>query len=204
VAGAAEPPLLTDVGHSLAWLHTLAHGPVRPAPDHRVALTEAGAAIGVLCPELAIRARQLAAVLGEGLPAEGPGVVSHGDFSDDQVVIAPDGQVRLTDFDRACLDHPAFELGSWLSQELVHRHETDGGVATGIDALGARFQALLDGYALVAPVPQRDAIMACTLAALLQRAVDPFRQRRPAWSESVARRLELVEQLLTSRVQALR
>jgi Ser/Thr protein kinase RdoA (MazF antagonist) len=204
VATAAEPSLLADVGHALARLHTLPHGPVHPAPDHRLALTQAGAAIGVLCPELAIRARQLAAVLGEGIPAEGPRVVSHGDFSDDQVVIAPDGQVHLIDFDRACLDHPAFDLGSWLSQELVHRHEAGTGRATGIDALSARFQALLDGYALVAPVPEREAIMACALAALFRRAVDPFRQRHPAWSEGVARRLELLEQLLASRVRALR
>ena len=204
VGGAAEDAPLADVGRALARLHTLPHGPVRGAPDHRTALDQAAAAIAVLCPDLAVRARELATELGEGLPADGPGVVSHGDFSDDQVVITPEGLVHLIDFDRACVDRPAFDLGSWLSQELVHRHEAGTGPATGIDAWGSRFRVLLDGYAQVAPVPERHAIIACTLAALLRRAVDPFRLRHPAWSEGIACRMELIDQLMAGRAQALR
>ena len=94
--------------------------------------------------------------------------------------------------DRACLDHPAFDLGSWLSQEVVH-HQTTGGEAT--DDLNVRFEGLLDGYAAVVRCPGRHAIIACTLAALLRRAVDPVRQCHPGWTEGVARRVELVEQL---------
>ena len=204
VDGSEERPPLADVGLALARLHTLPHGPVRAAPDHRSALDQAAAAIAVLCPALAVRARQLATELGDGLPADGPRVVSHGDFSDDQVVITPDGRVRLIDFDRACVDHPAFDLGSWLSQELVNRHGAGTGRAPGIDPVVTSFRVLVDGYARAAPVPERPAIVACTLAALLRRAVDPFRLRHPAWSEGIASRMELVEQLMASRSQALR
>ena len=86
-----------------------------------------------------------------------------------------------------------------LSQELVHRHEAGTGTATGVDVLGSRFRVLLDGYAGVAPVPEQHAIIACTSAALLRRAVDPFRLRQPAWSEGIASRMELVEQLVARR-----
>ena len=188
----ARPTILREVGRSIARLHLLAPGPLSHAPDHRALLLEAADAIGVLCPEQHDATRLLAARVYDLLPVGGPRVASHGDFSDDQVIIDPQGSAQLIDLDRACLDHAAFDLGSYLAQQLLDNLD-DGDMPR---SHGIGLQPLLDGYqSLHRPPDDRD-ILACTLAALLRRAVEPFRQHHPEWPSRIARRIDLVEYLL--------
>ena len=150
VSSGATPALLVDVGQALARLHALPLGPVRPGPDHRIALSHAADAVGVLCPALATRTRELAAVLGESLPADGLRVVSHGDFSLDNLLMSAEGEVTgVIDVGRAgiadryrdlailanCLD----DFGPALSEVFFSAY----GIATP-DARKLEFHLLLD------------------------------------------------------------
>ncbi|MDO4784987.1 MAG: aminoglycoside phosphotransferase family protein [Propionibacteriaceae bacterium] len=147
------------------------------------ALTQAEAharLLDVLAPELAPRVRavgqQLAAAGLEGHP-----VLSHGDMSPDQVLVRlSDGHVWLTDFDRACLDVPASDLGSYLAVA-----ERDCG------------RSFIEGYEEAGgAVPSSDQLRLGIARSLLLRLAEPMRAGMPEWRVRMATQLERVEALI--------
>jgi aminoglycoside phosphotransferase (APT) family kinase protein len=112
-------------------------------------------------------------------------VWSHGDFSADQVVHRPDGEVEVIDLDRTCLAPAGLDLGSFAAVELLRTPEGAGPV----DLL----PTLLEGYA----GDVDDAALAgWTAYGLLLRAAEPLRRARPTWRTDVAVRLDLTEEVL--------
>ena len=146
--------------------------------------------VAEICPRLAGAARRLSEAVTDRLPTSGRLVLSHGDLSSDQAVVDRQGEVRLIDFDRACADHPAFDLGSWAADTLVR----DPGLeADPLDVLAP----LLRGYGGEVPGPQD--LVACTAAGIVRRLAEPFRGHHPDWAGEVARRLVLARSVLDAR-----
>lgn len=112
-------------------------------------------------------------------PTDGRLVLVHGDFSPDQVLVAP-GQTRLIDFDRATLDHPERDLGSFLASAALQGHPELG-------------PALLDGYLSVAGSINERRLHSYTAAAFLQRSVEPFRSQSSDWAAQTVTALDLAE-----------
>lgn len=168
---------LHRAGEALAALHDAA---VADLPRVEVDLAAAGAAVGVLLPDLADVAADLAAGL---VPGTGDAVL-HGDFSADQVVVdGPD--VVLIDLDRVRRGAPADDLGCWRAAALLH----------GLPASAQT--ALHEGYAGVRPVPDADEIGLHAAAHLLRRAADPFRSGHADWEPQVRRLLAAAQAQLS-------
>lgn len=109
---------------------------------------------------------------------EGPAVALHGDFSADQVVDGPEG-VRIVDWDRACIGPAARDLGSALASL-----DLDG--LRGADSAEAAGDALLAGYRAAGGAVTDDDVAAWRAYALLARADEGFRTRRPGWNDEAA------------------
>jgi Ser/Thr protein kinase RdoA (MazF antagonist) len=165
-------------GAALARLH--AGQPVSGLPRHgwpqeAAALAASATTVGVLCPGLAAEAAALAERIVQALGRIPPALRTlHGDFYDDQVLVAGDGAV-LIDLDGMRLGHPLLDVGNFLAH-LAASREGDAGR-----------EAFLDGYGEVPP--QHAGTFEA--AALLQLAVGPFRRLEPGWPDEVERRLRL-------------
>ena len=131
---------------------------------------------------LAERARTVLATLDPG--AEGSPVVSHGDFSLDQCLVADDGRLLLTDLDRAALAPRELDLATLHAAGIVD------GVA------GA--EAVVSGYA-AGPGPV-EVSPAWVAAAVLARASQPWRGRGEDWVEETRRILLAALDLVAVRV----
>jgi Ser/Thr protein kinase RdoA (MazF antagonist) len=165
-------------GAALARLH--AAEPVSGLPRHgwadeAAALTASARAVGVLYPVLAARVAELAERIVAALGAIPPASRTlHGDFYDDQVLVAGDTAV-LIDLDGIRLGHPMVDVGNFLAHLSVRDGHDD-----------AR-DAFLAGYGRTA-VENAGVLEA---AGLLKLAVGPFRRLEPDWPEELARRLRL-------------
>lgn len=177
--GGAADRALHRTGETLAALHlTRAPGLVA----HDAGLDAAAAQVGVLLPDLAGDAAELAARL---RPSGGDAVL-HGDFSADQVVAEGD-DVVLLDLDRVRLGAPADDLACWRAAALL------GGLPRAAEA------CLLEGYAGVAPLPDPEEVAVHTSAHLLRRAAEPFRAARPDWEQQVRAVLQAARDQATVR-----
>jgi len=169
-------------GAALARLHAAA--PVGGLPRHgwaqeAAALAASASAVGVLCPGLATEAAALAERIVEALGRIAPSVRAlHGDFYDDQVLVAGDEAV-LIDLDGMRLGHPLLDVGNFLAHLSV-RDERDAGR-----------EAFLDGYGRVGEHGGP-----FEAAGLLRLAVGPFRRLEPGWPDEIERRLRLAARLL--------
>ncbi|WP_158251250.1 aminoglycoside phosphotransferase family protein [Cryobacterium sp. Y11] len=180
-------------GQALAALHSLRLAPgqfaigariVDPALARSESVRAAGA-IAVVLPEFAQRAHRLADAINDRRSASdrpSDPVLTHGDFSPDQVLVGP-GEIRLVDFDRAGWSDPERDLGSFAAAAIMLR-SPDLAVA------------LFDGYAGAGGELHPDAIHDWLAHALLSRAIDPFRYRAPDWVGDVERILAAAEQVL--------
>ncbi|TFD67054.1 aminoglycoside phosphotransferase family protein [Cryobacterium sp. Hb1] len=147
--------------------------------------TRAAGAIAVVLPEFAQRAHRLAQAINDrraALDRPSDPVLTHGDFSPDQVLVRP-GEIRLIDFDRVSWSDPERDLGSFAAAAIILR-SPDLAVA------------LFDGYAGAGGELRPDAINDWLAHALLCRAIDPFRYRAPDWVDDVERILTAAEQVL--------
>lgn len=172
-AEAAPADMHRRIGAALARLHG---APDRLAPHVPAAPPAALADLSVLAPDLAPLADRLARALILAL-RDGPAVPCHGDFSADQVMIAPDGALSIVDWDEAGQADPARDLASYLAR-LEHDALTGR-------AMDGRDAAFLAGYG---PVPAT--LPAHRAAALAGLATEGFRQRRPDWPDLARRLLE--------------
>jgi aminoglycoside phosphotransferase (APT) family kinase protein len=136
-------------------------GPSRPGSAART--------IATILPAEAARAARIDAQLRQpsrAIPTR-PRSLVHGDFSPDQVLVGGT-EIRLIDFDRATVDSPERDLGSFLAAADLLGHTT----------LGA---AMLAGYATAGGFVDEDLLHSFTAQAFLQRAVEPFRALEPDW-----------------------
>ncbi|MCU0905896.1 MAG: aminoglycoside phosphotransferase family protein [Rhodobacteraceae bacterium] len=174
----ADPQDLAAAGAALARVHDapMALPFPRTRTDEIAGLTRTLADAALLVPEAAGRldslARRLTAAL-SATPAE-PGPI-HGDFSADQVVIAPDGGACLIDWDRAGTGDRGADLGSALARIAADRL-WDGLPEARAQAAA---QALLDGYARHRALPASVGVQRLAHLALL--LCEPFRRQLPDW-----------------------
>ncbi|HEV2768076.1 MAG TPA: aminoglycoside phosphotransferase family protein [Acidimicrobiales bacterium] len=184
---------LAEVGAALATLHAtpprrLVHEP----PDvDAVATTAAAASVAALVPRLGPGVGAAAARLCRRLDAlPGRTAARHGDFSADQVVLGRRG-VGLIDFDNTAVGDPIADLGQFLAD--LEAAEVDGRLAPG----RARSLAadLVTGYEEAGGVVPDGALALHTAAALVRRAVEPFRHRRPDWPRRTEELLDRVAEL---------
>ncbi len=175
LANSPKAESAASTGRALAVLHS-ASLPATPMLDARGALSGAVDAVVTLLPAEGGRARALAhrIRLDGGAP-----VVSHGDFSPDQVLVGAEQEVRLIDFDRACLASPERDLGSFAA--VAPTPVTEGLLTAYREAGGA-----VDGGSLAH----------WTAYALLLGAVEPFRRVDPDWPAALTRALDRAEALL--------
>ena len=170
-------------GEALGALHAIA---VPGLPRHTCAdeageLAAAARAVATLRPELGEDAARVAADVTD-LLAElaGETTATHGDFSDDQVLVAADGVVLL-DFDESRAAHPWRDVGNFLAHLALR----------GDDAARSSF---LDGYGLT----DDERLRPFEAGALLKLAVDPFRRLEANWPIGLERRLALARGRLPS------
>lgn len=174
-----------SAGSALARLHRTSGEPAG-APWRVDVLGTAAEAVGVALPALAGTAARLAARIVDALPASAA-ALAHGDFSLDQVVVGIDGP-RLLDLDRLVAAPAALDLGTAAAALL-----TDPARA---DLTGPVLEALLAGYGEHAEVPSPRELEVHTAAALLTRAIEPFRVCEPGWPTQVARNLRHAHEVL--------
>lgn len=186
---APSPVVVHRAGAALAALHTRSAPQlrVRPAYAAAEAALAAAEAVARVLPGLGDRARAVADAAGPlVVRAAGAPVPCHGDFSLDQAVLDPAGQVALIDLDEAALDDPALDLA--------------GAVAAACAASPAQADlvaaALCDGYAAHRPLPRGPVLAAHVAALLLRRATEPFRTAHPRWPDEVARLVAAAERAL--------
>jgi aminoglycoside phosphotransferase (APT) family kinase protein len=190
----AHPPTsdqLGQVGELLGRLHGLPLPAGLPAPDPSGALLAAARAVASVRPATAGHAAAAARSLLAQTGTVHRRTVVHGDFSADQVVLGPDDAVVLLDLDRLRIGDPIHDVAGWVAAEIT------GGRCPARARPADVAVALLDGYP--APVPTGRALDLAVAAALLRRAVEPFRLRRPNWPDEVDLTVELAAELAARR-----
>jgi Ser/Thr protein kinase RdoA (MazF antagonist) len=137
--------------------------------DEAAELVAGARVIGSLRPDLAGEAARLAERVVDGL-AELPvePVTTHGDFSDDQVLIGESGAVLL-DLDEVRAAHRLRDVGNFLAHLSLR------------DRDGMARASLLAGFALA----DGGTVALFEAGALLKLAVGPFRRLEPDWPELV-------------------
>lgn len=176
----------TLAGAALADLHASAPPPLPQITrdDELRHVQQSVDTVGWLLPHARSRAQHLAEQVERRLPPDGRRVVSHGDFSHDQVLIHH-GDAALVDLDDAALCDPLRDLGSFVATLW---REVVGGRLTPAAATAAQNE-LVAGYGPV----DRGALRAWTAAALLHLAPEPFRHREPDWPAHVGDLLAIAE-----------
>ncbi|MGH2558070.1 MAG: phosphotransferase [Thermomicrobiales bacterium] len=173
---------LEPTAEALDRLHASTHPVLTYDPTlEGTAIRAAAHAVATLVPHLAGRAErlgnELAAALSR-LPTDCATV--HGDFYDDQVLVASDG-VTLVDLDEARLGHPLLDAGNFLA------HLTAAG-----DPDEAR-SAFLDAYRHHNAAPSSEVALFETIG-LLKLAIRPFRHLDPDWPTGVETILNRTEE----------
>lgn len=190
----------TSAGAALAALHDtplqadMLLGPAWHPAQEMVRLGRLVGDIRRLDAGLGHAAEQLAVAVLAGLddPDE-PAVICHGDFSADQAVFTPQGDVMLLDFDRAEVAPPASDLGTFAAVELLacpHAGE-DRGADVDDDGLTA---PLNSGYERHRRLPQ--GLEPWIARALLLRSMEPLRSGQVDWRDGIRARLAQVREVI--------
>lgn len=193
--------LWTHAGALAAAVHREARGEGLDRVDREAQLAASVSAVHAVAPASAEAARVAAERVRAGLAGRTAVSVVHGDLSADQLVVRPDlaagtapdapaaGQAPLTliDLDRVALDDPLADLGSWYGALVVT------GAAAGEPA--QVLAPLLAGYTAAGGEVDARALRLHCAAAVLQRAVEPFRRHQPDWPDGVARLVAVAEEL---------
>ncbi len=141
--------------------------------------------VASVLPEQGARAADLLRRLSTRIPSAGPLVLSHGDFTVDQLVVGSAGLV-VTDVDDACQAPAALDLAAFAANVVSGR--------PGDDEHGDRvLDALLEGYGTPPP-----ALAWHHAVALLRRCDRPFRRWKKHWPQKSTAILDLVEQKVST------
>lgn len=184
---------LGQVGELLGGLHALPLPAGLPAPAPTAGLLAAAGAVASVRPATAGHAAALARSLLAQTATSHRRTVVHGDFSADQVVLGPGGAVVLLDLDRLTLGDPIDDLAGWVAAEIT------GGRCPARSRPADVAATMLAGYRGPAPVPTGRPLDLAVAAALLRRAVEPFRLRRPGWPDEVDLTVERAVELAAGR-----
>jgi Phosphotransferase enzyme family len=178
-------------GQAIAGLHrrSVSRLPIHGTERERHRLLTSAETIGLLDPSLGGDAQRLALDLAEALAPARPAPI-HGDFSADQVLIHDD-RAALVDLDESALGDPVSDLGGFVASL---EYDVVLGTLTR-EAADALRCGLLVGYGGVAPGP----LATWAAAALLHRAPEPFRSRRPGWGELLPRLVARASELAAAR-----
>lgn len=177
-----SPAGCAPAGRLLADLHR-EEAPVLDhlsATDVLAKAASRGAHLGLLVPDLAPRFDALTARMAERLPSGGPGVTSHGNFHAGQLLTSAHGVVLL-DLDRLCIAAPSYDLGCFVAQYALGRPGD-------ADLLATVESSLVEGYG-----HRPDDLGWYLAAALLRRALVPFRRQLPDWPAATEHLLTLAE-----------
>ena len=136
--------------------------------------------LAAVSPDEAARSRRLLQQLTETVPVGLPMVLSHGDFSVDQLLVDPSGTLTVTDVDNACQAPAGLDLASFAANVMSGRTGDAEHSEAVLDELLARRDAppALDWY---------------YAAALLRRCDRPFRRQKRHWPEKSSAVLDHVE-----------
>jgi Ser/Thr protein kinase RdoA (MazF antagonist) len=166
--------------------------PHSPRDEADTTLT-AGRTLATLLPDRAAEIDRLVTSLASHLEClVEPEVTVHGDFYDDQVLVA-DGRAILLDFDGARLGSPLLDLGNFIGHLSAGRGHA-------LDGAGTARTVFLDAYQKVRPA-RLDNVLLYEAAALTALAVGPFRRLEPDWPEQVERLIRLAETRLAEHRQ---
>lgn len=175
-----------------ACLHRLHHSrqthPLRRTQQAELdALNQAADMACLLQPALARQLRALQQQLQKNQPRAGEQtVLIHGDFSLEQVIRRPDGDLCLIDWDSACMGDPASDIGSLLARLTLQVQEGLLPPGTPEMALGN----ILSSYPAPALRAFCQRVHWHAAAGLLRLMPEGFRKRRPGWSSTMASALE--------------
>lgn len=164
------------------------HASSRAARVRRDPLTQlrsacsAAKTLAAVLPSEAPRALQVLNRLRETAPRGVPLVLSHGDFTVDQLLVAPDGELTVTDVDNACQAPAALDVASFAANVMSGR--------TGDTDIS---EALLEE--LQAHGPSLPGIRWHYAAMLLRRCDRPFRRLKKGWPEKSNAILEHAERV---------
>jgi tRNA A-37 threonylcarbamoyl transferase component Bud32 len=154
--------------------------------------------LGALQPELGPRCDRLAGRLERLLDGadQGRPITLHGDFSPDQILVRGE-DIAIVDLDDAARGEAAIDLAAFGASMIAEA------AAEGLDRDRARaaYAALLEGYRAAAPGEPANRLGTFTAAALLRRAVEPFRLRDPRWPEANAAILDEAEAMVAASVE---
>ncbi|WP_151526443.1 aminoglycoside phosphotransferase family protein [Serinicoccus kebangsaanensis] len=153
--------------------------PRRGWPEVVDSAQRAVAQLQLVAPTLAHPARLALA----GLPDEAAGgdpVLLHGDLSLDQVLVAADGSVLLTDLDRAATGPPEVDLAAMAAARIVQEVDADAEGDVEQDRRGSDLLAAFEaGYGR----GDSGSDAPWVAAALLGRIAEPWRAQAPLWEE---------------------
>lgn len=177
------------------------NGPDRSsAADHAHPATPGG--LDVLAPvlgETVLQARQVDAAARAAL-RPGPGSVTHGDFSLDQVV-ADGHSLGIIDLDRVRVGNPLDDIASLLAAAGLTALSAGG--ATGAAALIDRLRTpFVVGHSSTWTADLSDDLGPRTALALLARSGEPFRAGRDDWPQATHELVSLAGSLVSGRATA--
>jgi hypothetical protein len=181
-------PLAATAGRLLHRLHAsdrLAAARRDPSSQLHLARTAVDVLAAVL-PDQRDRATALLARLARTAPTGLPLVLSHGDFTIDQLLVSGDGSVVVTDVDNACQAPAALDVAAFAAN-LVSGRDGDAEHAEAVLA------ALADSHGWPPALRWHFAV------AVLRRCDRPFRRWKKGWPEKSEAILDLVEKVTASR-----
>ncbi len=166
-------------GQGLRQLHEVSLPTITHRLDFEGQLRTLARDVASIIPDLEARTATVMERITASLRRTDDLVLSHGDFSADQIAVA-DHRVWLLDLDRLTLAPPLLDLGMFEAARLL-----DGPP----DSLTA---GLLAGYG----VENSADLVPWVARGLATRLMDPFRRADPDWRSGVDGRLTMLEELL--------
>lgn len=156
------------------------------------------APVAALAPECAPRAAALAAALHSIAHAPNAArTVTHGDFSPDQCLVGPTGELALLDLDNAAYGDPMSDVAGFTAH-LDALAAVGMWTAAAAEGAVARFLAGYHSEEAARPQTLYDPARLAALRGLrlLRLAGEPFRRRRPNWPTELAALLAAAERNL--------
>ncbi|MDO4905554.1 MAG: phosphotransferase [Lautropia sp.] len=177
------------IGQLLKKLHQaqVSHPIIRQRQNDIDAIRQATGSLGLLQPSLSEAARALQQRVGDALRhADWTSCLNHGDFSLEQVIRTPSGDLQMIDWDAASMGDPAADIGSMLAR-LCMQH-LEGTLPEAAPAMA--LENLLDGYQTLPSTQFVQLIHWHTVAGLIRLMPEGFRKRKPGWAETIGRALQ--------------